>query len=80
MESTRTDPQIISKPVFQLETLIAIGLAVFLFVLPFHLVLKRLVPGPVGTYWKEILLGILVILWLLRCLIARRFSAQRHPH
>ncbi len=79
MESTRTDPQIISKPVFQLETLIAIGLAVFLFVLPFHLVLKRLIPGPVGTYWKEILLGILVILWLLRCLIARRFLLSGTP-
>lgn len=79
MESTRTDPQIISKSVFQLETLIAIGLAVFLLVLPFHLVLKRLIPGPVGTYWKEILLAVLVILWLLRCLIARRLLFSGTP-
>jgi hypothetical protein len=79
VESTRTDPQTINKFIFQLETLIAIGLAVFLLVLPFHLVLKRLIPGPVGTYWKEILLGILVILWLLRCLIARKFLFSGSP-
>ncbi|MGB7094485.1 MAG: hypothetical protein WBD62_07545, partial [Anaerolineales bacterium] len=38
-----------------------------------------MVPGPVGTYWKEILLGILVILWLFRCLIARRFLFSGTP-
>ena len=79
MASTRTDSQTISKSVFQLETLIAVGLALFLLVLPFHLVLKRLIPGPIGTYWKEILLGILIILWLLRCLIARRFLFSGTP-
>lgn len=79
MESKRTDPQTINKSVFQLETLIAIGLALFLLVLPFHLVVKKMIPGPIGTYWKEILLGILIILWLFRCLIARRFLFSGTP-
>ncbi len=79
MESKRTGPQTISKPVFQLEKLIAVGLALFLLLLPFHLVIKKLVPDPLGTYWKEILLGILVILWLFRCLTARRFLFSGTP-
>ncbi len=79
MESEHTDPQIKSRPVFQLETLIAVGLALFLLLLPFHLVIKKVIPDPIGTYWKEILLGILVILWLFRCLIARRFLFSGSP-
>ena len=79
MESRQTDPKTTSKSVFQLETSIAIGLAIFLLALPFHLVIKKFVPGPIGTYWKEILLGLLVILWLFRCLIARRFLFSGTP-
>jgi hypothetical protein len=52
--------------------LMASGLALFLVLLPFHLVIKKLVPGPVGTYWKEVLLGLLLILWAIRCYQARR--------
>ena len=79
MESNPVEPQTMNKSTYRLDTMIAIGLAFFLIVLPFHLVIKRMVPGPVGTYWKEILLGILVILWLFRCLIARRFLFSGTP-
>ena len=50
----------------------AVGLALFLVLLPFHLVIKKLLPGPIGTYWKEALLLFLVVLWAIRCLRARR--------
>ena len=79
MESSPIEPQTINESTYRLETVIAIGLAFFLIVLPFHLVIKKMIPGPVGTYWKEILLGILVILWLFRCLIARRFLLSGTP-
>jgi hypothetical protein len=59
--------------------MIAIGLALFLLLLPFHLVIKGIIPGPIGTYWKELLLGILVVLWLLRCIIARKFLFSGSP-
>ncbi|MBN1887641.1 MAG: O-antigen ligase family protein [Thermoflexales bacterium] len=55
---------------FFLDGLIAVGLAVFLAVLPFHLVIKKLVPEPAGTYWKEMLLGVLIVAWGIRHLIA----------
>jgi len=48
------------KTLFQLGTVMAVGLVLFLLILPFHLVVKKLIPGPVGTYWKEMLLGLLV--------------------
>jgi hypothetical protein len=54
-------------------------LALFLVILPFHLVVKRLLPGPVGTYWKEALLGFLVLLWILRCLRDRRILLSNSP-
>ena len=79
MELSRTDPQTKNNSIFQLETIIAIGLASFLFLLPFHLVIKGMIPGPIGTYWKELLLGILIILWLLRCLISRKFLFSGSP-
>lgn len=62
-----------------LRTLIAIGLALFLLFLPFHLVIKRLIPGPVGTYWKEALLGLLILLWAVYCLCARRLLLTGTP-
>jgi O-antigen ligase len=77
--STRTEPQIKKDSSYRLETAIWIGLAIFLLALPFHLVIKKLIPDPIGTYWKEILLGILVILWLIRCVIARRFLISGTP-
>jgi hypothetical protein len=55
-----------------LDKSIAIGLALFLLILPFHLVVKKSLPDPVGTYWKEMLLGLLVALWAIRCLRMRR--------
>jgi len=48
------------------------GLALFLLLLPFHLVVKGTIPGPAGTYWKEALLGLLLVLWVIRCLRERR--------
>jgi hypothetical protein len=48
------------------------GLLGFLLLLPFHLVIKKLVPDPLGTYWKEILLGLLILLWAIRSLLVRR--------
>lgn len=56
------------------------GLVLFLLLLPFHLIIKRLIPGPLGTYWKEILLGLLVILWALHGLhlgLTRRNCARQ---
>jgi hypothetical protein len=55
------------------------GLALFLALLPFHLVVKRLIPGPLGTYWKEALLGLLLVLWAIRCLRARRLLLTGTP-
>jgi hypothetical protein len=55
------------------------GVLLFLLALPFHLVIKKLVPDPFGTYWKEILLGVLVLLWAIRSLLARRLLLTRTP-
>jgi len=55
------------------------GLLLFLLVLPFHLVVKKLVPDPLGTYWKEILLGLLVLVWATRSLLARRLLLAYKP-
>jgi hypothetical protein len=62
-----------------LDKLLLIGLVVFLVVLPFHLVIKDLIPGPIGTYWKEMLLGLLVALWSIRCLQRRRLLLTDTP-
>jgi len=56
-----------------------VGLALFLLILPFHLVVKKLFPGPAGTYWKEILLGLLVALWAVQCLRRRRLLLSSTP-
>ena len=63
----------------RLDTLSAVGLALFLLLLPFHLVIKRLLPGPFGTYWKEVLIGILVVLWIIRSRQSRRFLLTDTP-
>jgi hypothetical protein len=67
------------RELFQLSTLMAVGLTLFLLLLPFHLVLKKLLPDPVGTYWKEMLLGLLVLLWAIRCLCSRRVLLSGTP-
>ncbi len=46
-------------------------LLAFLTLLPFHLVLKKLLPSPVGTYWKEAVIAILLLGWVVRCLHSR---------
>ena len=38
-----------------------LGLFLIILLLPFHLAIKRYVPGPVGTYWKE---GLLALSWI----------------
>jgi O-antigen ligase len=55
------------------------GVLLFLLALPFHLVIKKLIPDPMGTFWKEILLGVLALLWALRSLLARRLLITRTP-
>jgi hypothetical protein len=55
-----------------LEIVLLIGLLVFLVGLPFQLVIKQLVPNPLGTYWKEGLLGLLIAVWLLRAGLGRQ--------
>lgn len=78
MESTQSD--LTSKERGNLlEWLLAAGLVLFLVLLPFHLVIKKLVPDPVGTYWKEGLLGLLVILWGLRAIQHRRLRLTETP-
>jgi hypothetical protein len=55
-----------------LDRILAAGVLAFLLLLPFHLVIKQLLPEPFGTYWKEALLGLLVLVWGARSWIARR--------
>ncbi len=62
-----------------LDRLIIGGILVFLALLPFHLVIKKLVPDPLGTYWKEGLLILLVGLWALRCLLTRKLLLSGTP-
>lgn len=49
-----------------------VGTLIFLFGLIFHLVIKKVVPDPIGTYWKEILLGALVVILVIRSVLARQ--------
>ncbi len=55
-----------------LDRFLAAGILVFLVLLPFHLVIKQLFIEPIATYWKEGLLAILVLVWGVRCVLARR--------
>lgn len=59
--------------------LIWAGILVFLLILPFHLVIKRLLPGPLGTYWKEVLLGVLVVGWAVNRLVKRKLPIAKTP-
>ena len=62
-----------------LKNLLAVGLILFLVMLPFHLVIKKLAPDPAGTYWKEILLGILALIWGIWSLLNRRVMLTNTP-
>jgi hypothetical protein len=61
-----------------LDMILFVGLLIFLVVLPFHLVVKKLLPDPVGTYWKEILLGFLVVLLIIRFILNRQSILLRN--
>ena len=69
-----TQLSITTKPTLDLwlDRFISVGIFVFLGLLPFHLIIKRFVPDPVGTYWKEALLLVLVLLWGVRCVLSRK--------
>lgn len=62
---------------FGLNTLLLAGLLLFLLGLPFHLVIKKMIPGPVGTYWKEGLLVLLAAIWLLRSFLTHQRVLMR---
>jgi len=62
-----------------LDLLMFGGLLLFLLLLPIHLVIKKLIPGPAGSYWKEALLGLLVLVWVIRSLLARRLLLTGTP-
>jgi hypothetical protein len=54
------------------EAIIAIGLLLFLLFLPFQLVVKQIIPDPFGTYWKEAILVIMIVIWGIGCLLTKR--------
>ena len=80
MLTTMSETQTVTMPTKRqklskwLDNLLASGLVVFLLLLPFHLVFKRLFIDPWGSYWKEMLLGLLLVLWVGRNLLTRQFS------
>lgn len=79
MEPTEAISRTVNKIDSLMDRTMTTGLAIFLTVLPFHLVVKKLLPGPAGTYWKEILLGLLILLWTIRCLRDRRLLLSDTP-
>ncbi|MBN1658855.1 MAG: O-antigen ligase family protein [Anaerolineae bacterium] len=62
-----------------IDRILFAGLLLFLLALPFHLVIKKLVPEPAGTYWKEGLLGLLFLLWVARSWLGRRPLLTKTP-
>ena len=58
----------------RLDQLMAVGLGLFLVLLPFHLVIKKLLPEPAGTYWKEMLLALLILAWGVRSLQLKKLQ------
>jgi hypothetical protein len=61
-----------------LDRSLAIGIALFVIGLTFQLVIKGVVPGPIGTYWKEALLGVLLVVWVVRSFLARRLQIDQN--
>jgi (heptosyl)LPS beta-1,4-glucosyltransferase len=47
------EPTAVQSPTSGLRDPISIGTAALFFLLPFHLVIKSVLPGPLGTDWKE---------------------------
>jgi len=77
---SRTDKSVQNRTASRIvDVLLVAGLVLLLVGLPFHLVIKRLIPGPVGTYWKESLLGLLVLLWAIRCIVKHRVLLTGTP-
>ncbi|NLE43117.1 MAG: O-antigen ligase family protein [Chloroflexi bacterium] len=64
-------------PSRQITIAMGAGLALFLALMPFHLVIKRLLPDPVGTYWKEGVLGLVLLGWVALCVVKRRLTLTR---
>ena len=64
---------------FNWELLIAVGLVIFLSILPFQLVVKNFLPDPIGTYWKEGLLALMIVIWGLGCLLNQTSLFQLFP-
>jgi hypothetical protein len=63
---------------FWLDGILFIGIIIFIIGITFQLVIKQILPGPIGTYWKEILLGALLVIWIIRSFIARRFQIEKN--
>ena len=57
MYDSPSNPQ--ARLALWLDRILAAGVLVFLMLLPFHLVIKQFLAEPIGTYWKEALLGLL---------------------
>ena len=68
-----------TKAAIWLDRLNLAGLLLFLLLLPFHLVIKKLVPDPLGTYWKEGLLVLLLGIWGVRSIQSRRLTLTGTP-
>lgn len=79
MTTGRRDAETTTRRASFLDAAMMVGLILFLLLLPFHLVIKRLVPGPAGTYWKEGLLGLVVVMWGVRCARSRRLLLSDTP-
>ncbi|HEX2173544.1 MAG TPA: hypothetical protein VHL09_13995 [Dehalococcoidia bacterium] len=72
--------RIVAVSDWPLRRVAAAGLVLLLLLLPFHLLIKRALPDPVGTYWKDLLIAAslgLVGLALLRRRIGERPPASR---
>jgi hypothetical protein len=79
MEAVKDQQSQAAQLIAWLESIIFIAGLIFIALLPFHLVIKKIVPDPLGTYWKEILLGLMVLAWAGISLLRRemRFSGNR---
>jgi hypothetical protein len=52
------------------------GVGLFLLLLPFHLVIKKYLPEPLGTYWKEALLVILLLVATISAIQRRKWPSR----
>src|SRR5579884_59091 len=70
------EPQPEALPRFPSD-LLALGALLLLALLPLHLLIKRMVPGSVGTDWKEVFIGLLALVAVVRLWPVLR-TAFRH--